>query len=374
MRVLFTTTPGRGHWQPMLPLGQALRAAGHEVRWAAAEEVCRRLREEGFDAVGSGRGATELPVITPPPPEIASLPAAERPEFLFARFFGPRRAEPMIADLVPIVEDWQPQLLVCDQAELAGPIAAARAGVPNVTHAFGHLLPAKRVMRAGDAVADLWRAHGLEPRPFAGMYDHIYLDIYPPSLQTDDIGHVGEIQLLRPALISKDGLPDPLVYITFGTVWNEDLSLFSTAVEAARELPVRVVVTLGPGHDPGELGEQPANVRVADFIPQEQLLPECAAVVSHAGSGTFLATLSAGVPQLLLPLAADQFLNAEAAARGGVALVLRPGEVSVSSVRDALRKVLADASLREAAERVSAEMDAMPSPQDVAAELTRRFR
>jgi UDP:flavonoid glycosyltransferase YjiC (YdhE family) len=357
----------------MLPLAQALRATGHEVRWAAAEEVCERLGKEGFDAVRSGRGAAELAGMPPPPPEITALPATERPNFIFAKVFGPRRAEPMIADLVPIVEDWQPQLLVCDQAELAGPIAAARAGVPNVTHAFGHLLPAQRVARAGDSVADLWRVQGLEPRPFAGTYDHLYIDIYPPSLQTDDTGHVKNIQLQRPALIAHDGSHDPLVYITFGTVWNEDLSLFSTVVEAARELPVRVVVTLGPGHDPGELGDQPANVRVADFIPQEQLLPECAAVVSHAGSGTFLAALAAGVPQLLLPLAADQFLNAGAAARGGVALVLWPGEASVASVRDALRSVLADTSLREAAERVGTEIAAMPPPEAVAAELARRF-
>jgi hypothetical protein len=357
----------------MLPLAQALRETGHEVRWAAAQEVCERLGKDGFDAVRSGRGATELALVPPPPPEIAALPVAERPNFLFAKFFGPRRAEPMIADLVPIVEDWQPELLVCDQAELAGPIAAALAGVPNVTHAFGHLLPAQRVARAGDSVAELWRVQGLEPRPFAGTYDHLYIDIYPVSLQTDDTGHVKDIQLQRPALIAHDGSRDPLVYITFGTVWNEDLALFSTVVEAARELPVRVVVTLGPGHDPGELGEQPANVRVADFIPQEQLLPECAAVVSHAGSGTFLAALAAGVPQLLLPLAADQFLNAEAAARGGVALVLWPGEASVASVRDALRSVLADTGLREAAARVGTEIAAMPPPEAVAAELARRF-
>src|SRR5919205_1282046 len=132
MRILFTTTPGRGHYQPMLPLAQALLDQGHEVRWAAAEEVCARLREKSFDAVPCGRGAEEGAPVVPPPPEIAKLPPAERSNFMFAVFFGMRRAEPMIADLVPIVDDWQPQLLVCDQAELAGPIAAARSGVPNV--------------------------------------------------------------------------------------------------------------------------------------------------------------------------------------------------------------------------------------------------
>src|SRR4051812_15589151 len=96
MRVLFTTTSGRGHFQPMYPLARALEHAGHEICWAAAEHVCATLRD----------------------------------------------------NLLPIVHDWQPHLLVCEQAELAGPIAAAGRGIPNVTHAFGRLLPAPRVARA----------------------------------------------------------------------------------------------------------------------------------------------------------------------------------------------------------------------------------
>ena len=280
----------------------------------------------------------------------------------------------MLADLMPIAEEWRPQLLVCDQAELAGPLVAARLGVPNLTHAFGRLLPAVRVARAGEAMADIWRAHGLEPRPFAGTYDHLYLDIYPPGLQAPDTAHLGELQLIRPAdPIERDAAAEPLVYITFGTVVNHDLALFATALEAARELDVRVVVTLGPGHDPDALGPQPPNVTVAEFIPQAQLLPACAAVVSHAGSGTFLAALAAGVPQLLLPQAADQFLNAEAATRGGVAVAIAPGEVSVAHVRGALERVLGDTRFLIAAQRAQAEISAMPAPNAVVEELERRY-
>jgi len=34
MRVLFTTQPGHGHLNPMLPYASALCDAGHEVRFA----------------------------------------------------------------------------------------------------------------------------------------------------------------------------------------------------------------------------------------------------------------------------------------------------------------------------------------------------
>jgi len=371
MRILLTTTPGRGHWQPMLPLANALLAAGHDVRWAAAPEACAALRERGFDAVAAGAGDLRMPEL---PAEVAALSPRERPDHLFSVLFGPRRAEPMLADLVPIVEDWRPRLLVCDQAELAGPIAAARGGVPNVTHGFGRLLPERRVARAAEAVAELWRMHDLEPRSYAGTYEHLFLDIYPPSLQTPDAGHVGARQLLRStSTIARDDTAAPVVYITFGTVFNSDLSLFATAVEAARELPVRVVVTLGPGNDAAALGVQPPNVMVAGYIPQEEVLPACAAVLSHGGSGTFLGTLAAGVPQVVVPLMADQYLNAEAGEQAGVALWVDPAHASVTALRAALTRVLGDAEMRSAAAAIAEELAAMPSPDAVAEELARRF-
>jgi UDP:flavonoid glycosyltransferase YjiC (YdhE family) len=374
MRVLFTTTSGRGHFQPMLPLARALVDAGHEVRWAAAEQACITLRERGFDAVPAGVFEVVPSPLRNPPAAIAALPPAERPDHLFAVVFGPLRAEPMLADLEPIVESWQADLLVCEQAELAGPIAAARHGVPNVSHAFGRLLPAARVARARESMADLWRAHGLEPRPYAGTYDHLYVDIYPPSLQSDDTAHLGAVQLVRPAdPIAPDDTAEPLVYVTLGTVFNDDVPLFLVAVEAARELGIRVVVTVGPGNDPDVLGPQPSHVTVEQFVPQAELLPACAAVVSHAGSGTFLAALAAGVPQVLLPQAADQFLNAQAGEEGGVAIAVPRAEVSVARVREALERVIGDNTFRGDAQRVRAEISAMPAPAAVAAELGRRY-
>jgi UDP:flavonoid glycosyltransferase YjiC (YdhE family) len=374
MRVLFTTTSGRGHFQPMLPLAGALQRVGHKVRWAGAEQVCTALRSRGFDAVPAGIYEVVPSPLRSPPPEITALPPAERPDHLFALIFGPLRARPMLADLMPIVEAWRPHLLVCEQGELAGPIAAAAHDLPNVTHAFGRLLPAGRVARARESMGDLWREHGLEPRPYGGTYDHLYVDIYPPSLQTDDIAHLGEVQLVRPAdPIASDDAAEPLVYVTLGTVFNDDLPLFGTAVEAARDLGIRVVVTVGPGTDPAVLGPQPSHVIVEQFVPQAELLPASAAVVSHAGSGTFLAALAAGVPQVLLPQAADQFLNAQAGEQAGVAIAVPRAEASVERVRDALETVLGDGAFRAAAEHVRTEICAMPAPEAVVAELERRY-
>lgn len=382
---MFTTTPGRGHVYPMVPLARAFADQGHEVLWAAADGVCARLRADGFEAVAAGLGEDDgFPELHRRFPEIAALPAEERPDVMFPRLFGAVRAPPMLADLLPLVRRWRPSLLVSEQAELAGPVAAAAVGVPCLAHAFGSLLPAARLAAAGEQVAPLWEGCGLAPRPFAGTYDHLYLDIYPPSLQDAETGHVPAVQPLRPVAFAgasgEDGpvWPDPgstapLVYVTFGTVFTKDLTPIATVVRALRGLPVRVLVTLGPGRDPRALGDQPPNVLVAAFIPQTRILPHCAAVVSHGGSGTFLAALASGLPQLLLPQAADQFRNAAAGVRSGAALAIPPAELTAGRVQEAGRRLLADPAPRAAAQRLAAEIRSMPAPDVVVEHIVGRF-
>lgn len=365
----------------MLGLAKALAERGHEVLWAAHEKPCAQLRAAGFEAIEAGPPENlSSKTMAERFPWLLDLPPAERPDFMFAKIFGPERAGPMLDDLLPVTGSFEPSLLVCDQAELAGPIAAALAGVPNVTHAFGHPLPEPRVARMGEEMAGLRVAHGLEPGTYAGLYDHLYLDIYPEALKTYDSPHIADVHPIRPAERSGPGEQGsawpggdaPLVYVTFGTVFGTT-ELIRTVVEAIRELPVRVVATCGPGKDPRELGDQPSNVHVADYVPQAELLPHCAAVISHAGSGTFLAALAEGLPQLLLPQAADQFLNARAGARAGAGIEIDPADLSPEAIAAALEALLGDGSYRDAAQRLSADIEAMPDSRAVAAELERRF-
>jgi UDP:flavonoid glycosyltransferase YjiC (YdhE family) len=360
----------------MLALAGALVERGHAVAWAAAGPVCVRLRERGFVAMPCGNPEPPSGLsLLDRYPEFASVPPTERPEFLFSRVFGPDRAAPMLEEQLPLAREWSPTVMVCDQAELAGPVVAAALGVPNVTYGFGHPLPAARVDRATETMQQLWEAHGLTAPRFAGTYRHLYVDMYPEALKAYGNEHIPDLVKVRPhdpAPAAPTAGP-PLVYVTFGTVFNRDLGLIATVVEGVRALPVDVVVTLGPGNDPAALGEQPPNVQVAEFIPQADLLPCCAAVVSHAGSGTFLAALAQGLPQLVLPQAADQFLNARAGTGAGVAREIPPGEITAERVRAELEGVLHDPTIAAAARAMSAQIAAMPPAGDVADELARRY-
>jgi UDP:flavonoid glycosyltransferase YjiC (YdhE family) len=82
--------------------------------------------------------------------------------------------------------------------------------------------------------------------------------------------------------------------------------------------------------------------------------------------------LAHGLPSVLLPQSADNFVIAQRIADAGAAVSLMPADVSAGAVREAAEKVLADESFRHRAERLAGEIAAMPGPDEVAALLAER--
>jgi MGT family glycosyltransferase len=159
-----------------------------------------------------------------------------------------------------------------------------------------------------------------------------------------------------------------LIYVTFGTVNNAAAAL-RTAAAAVKGLDALIVVTVGANQDPAVLGSLPGNVHVSRFIPQSLLLPRCSAVVSHGGSGTLLAALAHGLPQVCLPQAADQFRNADACASASAGIALRGEAATESAIGEAICRILAEPEFREGARKVQAEIATMPSAEMVAETL-----
>jgi rhamnosyltransferase subunit B len=100
------------------------------------------------------------------------------------------------------------------------------------------------------------------------------------------------------------------------------LTFFARAVEAARLIGRRaLLVTRWPEQIPRPL---PDNVCQVDYAPFDQLLPHAAAIVHNGGIGTVSLAMRAGIPQVIVPFAYDQFYNGwRLAALGGGVVVRR---------------------------------------------------
>jgi UDP-N-acetylglucosamine transferase subunit ALG13 len=297
------------------------------------------------------------------------MPPHERRPFMFTWRFADIDAPAKLDQLHAAARDWGPELLVHESADLAAPIVAASLGIPAVHHNFGRMVPVDAVELAAESTAPLWRARGLEPRPLNGSFDGVYVDICPPSFQTNRPPAGTQVEFLRPVSAAPRTPTDPpTVYVTLGTAFN-DLALFRVFLDALADVDCAVIATIGRNNDPAALGELPTNAVVERYVPQEEILPRCSATVAHGGSGSTLAALAYGLPMLLVPQGADQFENAKACADLGVARVLMPGEMTREAVRDALLDLLGDPGYGERAAAVAAEIATMPPPEAVAATL-----
>jgi MGT family glycosyltransferase len=158
-----------------------------------------------------------------------------------------------------------------------------------------------------------------------------------------------------------DASSDPLVYVTFGSVapQRDDVfpGLYRAVIEALGPLPVRVLVTIGRHRDPAQLGALPANVHVERWVPQASVMPHASAMVCHGGSGTMRAGFAAGIPQVVLPLFADQPDNAARVHALGAGIALDPG---ADGVAEAVQAVLADDRYAVRAAAVAADIRALP--------------
>lgn len=376
MRILFSSTWGYGHVFPMVPLARAARDAGHEVLWATNEPSCHLVAAAGLDVVAAGLDTEGVQDVKQ---RLRAGLQGRRPEsraaFAFPHMFGQWATPPMATDLLPLARDWSPDLMVHEAAELASPLVGAVLDVPSVTHSFGGAVPAAFLVEAGDLLSALWTGHGLAPRPYAGSFTCAYLDICPTSVQTQPLDHIAARQPLRPVpytgeaagalpAIVQDTDRTPLVYLTLGTVVNHG-PVLSAAVHGLADLDARVLVAVGPDGDTAAVGRQPAHVSVQRLVCQSEVLPFCAVVVSHAGSGTFLGALAHGLPQLCLPQAADQFRNSQAAVETGAGLMLHPDHATPAAVADAVHRLLTEESFRRAALVLAGEIHAMPAPAEV---------
>ena len=384
MRVVFACLPAYGHLQPMVALASACSAAGHEVLVATGPDMVPRARALGLDAaaVGPTRAQGE-DLARRGPAATAGEPALRRvwDQYTFVHRFTTDGARLRAADLVPLVIDWHPDLVVHDVTDFAAPFAAAVLGVPSALHSWGPPLPARLMARAGVKAALLWTGAGLDPPTAGGMHRGVYLDLCPPALRPDDAGDIPRVQPLRPMPPVEDRLALPAeidrlpyertVHLTLGTVANRSLGTFRDVLDATRDLRVNVVVTVGPDQDPAVLGELAPQVYAAAYLPIDLTLARCDAVIAHGGSGTMLAALRHGLPQLIIPYDGDNVRNARLCEDAGAALQLPPRDLVPDSVRTAVSQLLDDPSLRTSAQRVRDQIRAMPPPHEVVPVLER---
>ncbi|MFF2659133.1 nucleotide disphospho-sugar-binding domain-containing protein [Kitasatospora sp. NPDC058032] len=367
MRILFTGPAAPSHLFPMVPTAQAVRAAGHEVLFASPRPM-EELRQAGFPIVEIGDGRTVREAFE----EVAGsqahyaqpdLTQEEIMEVGAAAFALASRST--VDDLLAVAAGWDAQLIVHDSCLASAQLVAAKLGIPAALQNFGLSSGLDMASRLAARFTDVYDKHGV-----AGPAASTPLNIVPASLGGDP----GGLRMryvpyngggVVPAALLHRGVR-PRVAVTLGTVIAgiDGLDAIAPLVEAAAGADAEFLLAVGDA-DLADLGGLPANVHPLPWVPLAELLRVCDAVVHHGGSGSTLTGMQAGLPQLLLPQGADNFTVAEILVASGAALSSSSADVDTAL----LTRLVADPVLREGAERLRAENDALPSPAAVVPDI-----
>ncbi len=341
LRVLLGAFGDPGHAFPMIALGRALAARGHEVtvqtwtRWRA------HIEAEGLAFA--------------PAPEYSVFPSGPEPLAFYEAVVHATR------DTLPLVRDLRPNVVVADILTLAPALGAECLGVPCATliphinphtdpdfpiYSIGARLPRtaagrafwRRMHRRVENGLELGRrelndtrrrldlpplehVHGGTSRQLALVATFPQLE-YPRTSGGWGPNHhvVGPLMWEPPA--AEVQLPpgeEPLVLIAPSTSQDPEHRLLHAALEGLADAPVRVLATWNR-RLPSRPLRVPANARVVEWVSYARTIPHCDLVVCHAGHGTLVRALSLGCPVVACPTAGDMNENAARVAWAGAGL------------------------------------------------------
>jgi UDP:flavonoid glycosyltransferase YjiC (YdhE family) len=362
MRILFASTRGAGHINPMVPFADACRRAGHEVLFAAPRSAWEHVARARLPFAGLAEPSEEA--LAPIWERVrAASESGEADRIVVEEIFAGEFARSALPGLLALIGRWRPDVIARESTEFASLVAAEALDVPEA-HVACFLSPP--VDGRWDIDGPLARLRDEFELPPAERAPGPYLTLAPRALEDPGYPALPGTHRFRTVAAPARELPDwwqgsraPLVYVSFGSAAAGNgffPAIYREAAETLGPLPVRVLLTLGTEVDPADLGPVPDNVHVERWVPQGAVMPHAAVMVGHGGSGSTLMAMAAGLPLAVVPLFADQPQNARRVEALGAGLALD----GTSALAGAVSELLDDPVYREDARAVAAEIATQP--------------
>ncbi len=404
MRILFTVSDYAAHYYPMVPLGWAFQAAGHEVRVACAPSQATLVSQAGltplpilggpdmmvrgrlfhyFAALQNGSDRLGMPLHPVTGEVLDGLQDFDFPAYKRAHRAGNIAAiRKSFDDTVAFARDWQPRLVFHDILSTEGVLAAKVTGVPAACHLWGAIGTDEDEPGADLVPPDhtgTFQRYGL-PAMSADLIERV-IDPCPAAVAAPTRAARLPVRFVpyngpgpsSVRALERPGRPGrPRVCV----VWGDSLArllgpgsfLVPDIVRALAGLDIEVVVTTVAGAT-DRIGPVPDNVRLLENYPLKALLPSCDAVVYHGGAGCGMTALAAGTPQLALPFTPEQTVNARRLVSTGAGLCHPGRTVEPAVIRGSVTRLLEDPSYRTAAVALREQAAQLPTPAELVREL-----
>jgi MGT family glycosyltransferase len=168
-------------------------------------------------------------------------------------------------------------------------------------------------------------------------------------------------------------IPDevPLGIVTLGSVFTGDLGFFSWGAQAVARAGLLPIVAIGWNPvEPEKKAELkralPSGTRLLNWVPFGHVLPRARIIVHHGGMGTTHGAVVHGLPQIVVPHAADQRIQAQRVAQAKVGLNLSAHDVRQGMLGEGVHAIVHDEKVRETARQLAHRMAELGGPRRAA--------
>ncbi len=282
-----------------------------------------------------------------------------------------------VEDDLKIIEDYNPDFIIGD-FRLSLAISARLAGIPyaTITNAYwspyadiqytipdiglAHWLGVNLAQKLFDWVRPLvfilhaipfnqtCKAYGLPPVKYdmREVYTHADYTLYADMESVVKVHSLPDNHLfIGPVLWSADvALPDwwnqwptdlPVIFVTLGSSGNA--SLLPLILEVLSQMPV-TVLCVSAGYQTATQNYQ--NIYRADFLPAEQAVKKADIVICNGGSPMVYQSLVEHKKVIGIPGNLDQYLMMTWLEQSGRGILVRSGQMSQKTLKDAMNQVL----------------------------------
>ncbi len=386
---LFTSAPLAGHldWGGYLLTARALIERGHTVLWASEPRIASPVDRAQVPFHPVERIGWKWP---PEPLPRAGL--EQHPSLRFRRamdaWLTVDLVEPAVRELVALGREFKPDVIVGEPFVTAAALAAealdvpyVQAGYPAAPLQWDGLTEAERA--AAKEGSERWQrmlaTFNLQGRNWPGG-----LSLWPqsPNLHVSYWSrewYAGEPEILPqtrfvgglqqpphgqpPAWFDQLPSTSPLVLVTLGSTFTDDVNFFVGAARAATLVGAFVIVAFGESELAPDLKDKLASrlprCIAVPSVDYAHLFPRLSAVIHHGGVGTTHAAVLYGLPQVIVPHGGDQGLQAIRADASGVGIHVPASQAGVGRSRQALETVLFDPGFRIRARNLAGQFAAL---------------
>ena len=373
-RFLFSTAPLPGHidWGGLLQTAVHLQTAGHEVCWVSGSAIQSQIAAAGIPF-------HEAPVAYHPPAGSVDLEErgfVDEMGLTLDVWLNETAVAAATNAHLDFITMWQPDVIIADPLVLAAALASEVAGIPlagcGYPGAFTVISNHSDLKFVAAELAErkqrLRNRFALPPeteeasRTFLFIAPKLHLVYFTESwfaahnpAPSPGVQYVGG-QQQRPQTAAPEWMEQvvgkrPLIAIAQSTTYGTFSRWLPDICDAINQMgAVGILAADAKAAEP--LGPLPPNIHIVPWLPYDHLLPHVTAVIHHGGTGTTHRAICHGVPQLILPQVADQFIHAMAVNQHGNGKMLLPWHLSKDAIFNKLKEVVVNQTIHRAAQKL----------------------